>query len=273
MTGCPLFRGLVAAAILMLSGCTADTHVPPFARVPYEPFSRQAVVAIALREWRAFGSNVALPSTGDKPERADGLWQRIGEYWWLGLDPSDSAASWTGKHDAKGRVFPPERDEAFAWSAAFVSYVMRMAGAGAGFPYAAAHDTYIHAAIRGEPGLVIVAERPDRFAPRPGDLICAGRDDSASLRYDDLATTPLFKAHCDIVVTIGDSADLSAIGDSADLSAIGDSADLSAIGGPAGLAAIGGNVADAVTLRQFPVAPDGRLWPTAPWLVILRLRD
>ena len=53
-----------------------------------EQFSRDAVVAIALREWRLFGSPVDddppgsyRPAISDaKPERQQGLWQRIGEY-------------------------------------------------------------------------------------------------------------------------------------------------------------------------------------------------
>ena len=72
----------------MPSAATAsDIHVPPFARWPYQPFSREAVVQIALREWRAFGQPIVYPDT-ELPfdnERLEGLWQRVGEYWWLGL--------------------------------------------------------------------------------------------------------------------------------------------------------------------------------------------
>ncbi len=240
-------RGRWVAIVLavLLTGCATDAHIPPFARAPYEPFSRQAVVAIALREWRAFGSAVAPSEATDKPERAEGLWQRVGEYWWLGLGSSEPEARWTGKHDAAGHVFPPERDATYAWSAAFVSYVMRMAGAGAGFPYAAGHDVYIRAAATGASRLVIAAERPETYAPRSGDLICSGRAENARLRYDDLTRTPVFLSHCDIVVDTD---------------------------GPDGLSAIGGNVSDTVTLRHFPVTPDGRLAGDG-WLAVLRLRE
>src|SRR5690242_5769787 len=96
----------------LLSACAthpiSDAHVPPFARVPYEPLARDAVVAIALREWRLFGSPVdddppgtyRPASSEDKPERQQGLWQRVGEYWWLGLDAGAPEAGWTGRHDA-----------------------------------------------------------------------------------------------------------------------------------------------------------------------------
>ena len=106
----------------------SDAHVPPFARKPYEPLSRDSVVQIALREWRLFGQIVddeppgAKPPSDIKAEREPGLWQRIGEYWWLGLDANRPEAAWTGKHDATGMFFPAGQDGAFAWSAAFVSY-------------------------------------------------------------------------------------------------------------------------------------------------------
>ncbi len=254
MRGRPIAAVLLTAAcaaVLLMAACAADTHLPPFARLPYEPFSAKAVVAIALREWRAFGSLTDPDASTRKPEREEGLWQRIGEYWWLGLDRLDRDAAWTGKHDARGRIFPPERDEAFAWSAAFISYVMRIAGAGAGFPYSASHDVYIRAALR--PGLLIAAERPETYAPRPGDLICAGREEDAGLRFDDLPTTPAFKGHCDIVISSA---------------------------GPDSFAVVGGNVADGVTMRQVPMMPDGRLASSGQgqmagqgWLAVLRLRS
>src|SRR4051812_1084730 len=162
-----------------------DRHVPPFARIPYEAFSRQTVVAVALREWRLFGQpvNEEPPDQATliaaKPERQPGLWQRVGEYWWLGLDADAPESGWTGKHDGEGQRFPAEQDGDYAWSAAFISYVMRIAGAARRFPYAADHAEYINAARRvalgaGESWLV-TSERPEAYAPREGDLICFGR--------------------------------------------------------------------------------------------------
>lgn len=238
-------------------------HVPPFARVPYEPFSRKTVVAIALREWRLFGSPIddappsswhpALPQ--DKPERQPGLWQQVGEYWWVGMPRSSPESDWTGKHDAQGKVFPASDDGDYAWSAAFIDYVMRIAGAGDRFPYAADHAHYIdiakEMALGHTSGWLITAERPDAYAPRPGDLICTGREWAAGLTYDDLPLAH-FPGHCDIVV------DTSV---------------------PGQISVIGGNVDDAVTLKHVPVTADGRLAaPNGvvldtryPWMVVLRL--
>jgi hypothetical protein len=242
-------------ALAACAGTPPDAHVPPFARKPYEPFSRAAAVAIAVREWKAFGSRVEQPGAppAGKEEREEGYWQRIGEYWWLGLDAGSEGSGWTGKHDGDGAVFPPKDDAAFAWSAAFISYVMRMAGAGERFPYSAAHATYINrarAATLGQPGTVVWAERPALYAPKEGDLICFGRAGKQDLRFDDLPARR-FPSHCAIVVA-------TALGH---------------------LDAIGGNVADAVTLSHVPTTPDGRiagadgepLDRSHPWFVVIRI--
>ncbi len=175
--------------------------------------------------------------------------------WWTGLDPNARESAWTGKHDSNGIVFPAEVDTAYAWSAAFISYVMRIAGAGARFPYSASHAHYIDIAKQmatgGTSGWLIAAELPDSYAPQPGDLICTARGPAGTLRYEDLPAGA-FPAHCDIVVD-------HAV--------------------PGQISVIGGNVDDAVTLKHVPVTaegylatPDGVVLDARyPWLVVLRL--
>ncbi len=76
-------------------------------------------MAIALRESRLVGQPVdddppgtrPPPAPSDKPEREAGLWQRVGEYWWLGLNAGAPEAGGTGNHDAAGRVFSATQDE------------------------------------------------------------------------------------------------------------------------------------------------------------------
>jgi hypothetical protein len=232
-----------------------DAHVPPFARRPYQPFSREAAVQIALREWRAFGQPVVLPNQ-DLPfdnERAEGLWQRVGEYWWLGLPMGVKDQGFTGMHDETGRVFAVSQDGNYAWSAAFVDYVMRMAGAAHRFPYSPTHSDYINAArehAAGQrPELAIAAEPPERYAPQRGDLICMWRG-SRPIHYADLPTSR-FPGHCDIVVAIH----------------------------PGSLDVIGGNVDNSVSMKHIPVAADGHLAgpdgtivdPDHPWFVVIRV--
>lgn len=260
-----MIRRALLAGALLVAGCAThrpdlDAHVPPFARVPYEPFSRAAAVAIALREWRLFGSPVdddppdtrPPPAPEDKPERQEGLWQRVGEYWWLGLPANQKETRWTGKHDAEGHVFPADDDGDYAWSAAFISYVMRIAGAGDRFPYAAGHDVYINAAREtslGRAGWDVMAEPPETYAPLPGDLICMTRG-GITLHFADLPAGH-FLSHCAIVVAASAGV----------------------------LDVIGGNVDDAVTLTHVPVAPDGCLADADgtvvdtryAWFVVLRV--
>jgi hypothetical protein len=229
----------------------ADIQIPPFARKPYEPFSRDAAVQIAYREWRAFGQKVVFPNqpeSADSEERDAGLWQRVGDYWWQGLNYGASEGRWTGKHDQNGVEFPRGEDGNFAWSAAFIDYVMRMAGAGSRFPYSPSHSDYINAA-RTETGLAIAALPLAQYAPQPGDLICMWRANHP-VRFEDLPAGH-FPGHCDIV----------------------------AAQHPGSLDVIGGNVDNAVSMKHVPVAPDGRMvGPNGtavdtdyPWFVVLRV--
>jgi len=253
---------LAAAALAACAAPAPDAHIPPYARVPYAALSRASIVAIALREWRAFGMTVnddapgtAPPMAAEaKPERQPGLWQRVGDYWWLGLDRTRPEAGWTGRHDETGREFPASADGGFPWSAAFISYVLRAAGAGARFPYAPAHWEYIDAAKRafdnGDHTALFVAAAPEAAAPQPGDLICTGRGRAEGLRFAHLPAGP-YPAHCDIVVGVE----------------------------PGRIAVIGGNVGDGVTLKHVPVTAEGRLaTPDGtvldaryPWMAVLRL--
>ena len=156
-------------------------------------------------------------------------------------------------HSERGDLFEARRDGDYAWSAAFISYVMRTAGAGGRFPYAPSHFVYIDIAkdmkIGRATDWVIVAERLDEYAPAPGDLICYSRE-KRPVKYEQLPQRH-FAAHCDIVVTSGSGQ----------------------------IGVIGGNVFNAVTMKHVPVMADGRLADTRghvldtryPWFVGLRV--
>ena len=278
----PLIRSS-CALILFLMGCNANTaavvedadvkpagaqfvaeagHSPPFARMPYEAFGRAEAVAIAVQEWRLFGEHVDDdppppggfdPAPGDDPARVPGHWERIGEYWWLGQDVDRRESAWTGMHDENGNEIDASRDDYYAWSAAFISYVMRTAGAGARFPYSPSHDVYINIAkemkLGRTSGWVVMAERVDEYAPALGDLICYSRE-RYKLTYEKLPRRR-FIGHCDIVVA-RDKAQISVIG---------------------------GNVDHTVTMKHVPVTTDGRLADADgqvldtryPWLVVIRI--
>jgi hypothetical protein len=234
----------------VVTGCATASVVPDFAARPYVPFNREDAVAIALREWRLFGSLSDLPGSPEpavaKPERAPGLWQRIGEYWWLGLGGKGREARWTGKHDESGRAFPALDDERYAWSAAFISYVMRIAGAGERFPYAANHAAYVNAAAAGRSSL-LAAHAPQSYVPKRGDLLCFGREWASHLRFAELPTGGFWPGHCAIVVARQDNT----------------------------LSVVGGNDEDAVTMEPVAIAGDGRLLSvghSTEWPIVIEVR-
>ncbi len=229
----------------------ADANIPDYAKRPDEPFSRTNAIAIAEREWRAFGSPVDdAPPGPDAPvetrlDRQPGLWQRVGDYWWFSQDATSRQSAWTGRYNEFGTAYGGEPP---AWSAAFISYIMRSAGAGDRFPYSPLHSTYINAAAQGNP--ILQAQAPSAYPPQPGDLICYGRQGAQRLRFEDLPTRS-FLGHCDIVVGAQ----------------------------PGLLTVIGGNVAAGVTMKHVPVTdsgmlagPDGSIVDTRyPWFVVLKV--
>lgn len=241
---------------------TDDAQEPPFIRNCFGNFDRASAIAIAYAEWRAWGQVVYDADPHDhgpvdpdtKAERQPGFWQRVGLYWWIGMNQSNASAGWTGKQDATGAEFSPDDDTAFAWSAAFISFVMRMAGAGAAFPYAESHSIYINDAVAETLGqtsqYAIQAEAPNAYAPQLGDLICAGRGRAEKLTYAQLPAGR-FPAHCGIVVAKT----------------------------PGQISIIGGNVEDAVALTHVPVTdqglltlPDGTVLDTRyNWLCVIRI--
>jgi hypothetical protein len=251
------YRALAALPVLLtLAGCVApDAHAPPFANDGYAPFSRANAVAIARDEWRLWGMRVDdsggagyTQTDATMGERQPGLWERVGEYWWEGQNAGDPDAAWTGKHDASGHVFAVPVNGHYAWSAAFICYVMRIAGAGPNFPYAPNHATYINYAARAAAGKVnnplLIAENPNNDAPRLGDLVCFGRGRGRWLTFADLPTPYIFPAHCAIVVA----------------------------GGPETVTVIGGNVDDAVTMEHLHTTAAGKLAGNREhWFVILRV--
>jgi hypothetical protein len=239
-----------------------SVHSPLFARMSYKGFSRAEALAIAKQEWRLFGQLVYddPPHTGSDPEandntdRSPGAWERIGEYWWLGQDADRRESMWTGMHDESGQGIEDGHDDDYAWSAAFISYVMRTAGAGAHFPYAPSHYVYIDIAkdmkLSRTSGWALVAESVDAYAPVPGDLICFWRGSKRPLTYEELPTLR-FAAHCDIVVSLEREQ----------------------------INVIGGNVNHAVAMKHVPVMTDGRLGASEdgvldaryPWFVVLHV--
>ncbi len=182
------------------------------------PFSAQAA-ATAAGEWNLFG-NQTYDQNGRRDhqghlEGEDPYYKKVGVYWEEG----------TNTHGIDGR------DHASPWSAAFISWVMKTAGAGTRFRYSTQHSVYISQAIRdfqrqrAEAGYWGV--RLQDAAPVVGDIVCWGREPGVD--YDNQKGGD-YHGHSDVVVEV--AADRIWI--------------------------IGGNVGDSVTRRPLPLV-GGRL--------------
>lgn len=87
-----------------------------------------------------------------------------------------------------------------AWSAAFISYVMKKAGFGDDFKYSASHSVYIRQAVKNRKENnqnPIKGYRPTEIKLKEGYLVCRPRQ--SGVNYD---TTGSYKSHCDIVTDI-----------------------------------------------------------------------
>jgi hypothetical protein len=137
----------------------------------------------------------------------------------------------------------------WAWSAVFISWVMRKAGLDdAQFLTGDSHSQYVVDARDGILPDGAFRADPVPGMPRPGDLVCAGRgrdkyiEDATAIRF---GKTPM---HCDIVVSVDPTA--------------------------REVRAIGGNVQQSVSMDVIELGDSGKLDGVTnshfPWVVILR---
>lgn len=86
------------------------------------------------------------------------------------------------------------------WSAAFISYIMKKAGAGDEFKYAPAHSSYIAQSVKNRKennSKKFKAYKPSEVKVEVGDLVCYARQGGVS--YDSPAG---YKSHCDLITEI-----------------------------------------------------------------------
>ncbi|WP_213132711.1 DUF2272 domain-containing protein [Citrobacter sp. FP75] len=188
--------------------------------MPASGFTANAA-SIAIDEWHFFGEqrynrSGGIVHSGNK-EGEDGWWQRVGLYW-----------AKIGRDDLDGR------DHDWPWSAAFISWVMRQAGAGDRFSYSASHATYISKSIRdrnqGNAMALYWGYRLKERKPQIGDLVCWDRDPDKVVDYDHQHLGN-YSSHTDLVVSVGtDEIDV-----------------------------IGGNVGNSVTRRPLTLTAEGFL--------------
>jgi hypothetical protein len=247
--------------------------------------TRQAILDAAAREWAAFEfprlsltgqNNYRVIPDGISPRIADTMGsgpaprlltvgqmeddtavrERIGRYW--AAIKSDYEAVFE-QQNALWKRSGGRAGWAEYWSAAFVSYVMCLAGfPDEAFARASAHRDYIMAAVEaraGErPGYAYHAFDLAEAAPKAGDIICAAREDkdrTINSIADFKAKSAHGAYHCDVVVGFDKTS-----------------------GTPGVAYAIGGNVLNSVTLTETPLR-NGRVTPVKTpharnWFGLLR---
>jgi hypothetical protein len=253
-----LRRALPALLPLLVLTACALAQPSPEPPLPYPPAARQRMLRIALAEWEDWGRRERAPGApAVAPDEADPAnFPRILAYW-RALEDDEGAVA------RNRRVYAAALSggggEALwrepAWSAAFVSFVLRGAGVDRReFPPDAAHGTYVDALIRDAerfPALApFVPREPENHAPRPGDLVCADRGPAPITHWRQRAADGgrFRPMHCDIVVEAGRGFVL----------------------------AVGGNVGDAVSRTRFPADASGYLLPQPPggpvWFAVFENR-
>jgi hypothetical protein len=193
----------------------------------------------AIAEWNFF-------EQGKRVEDDDPQFRRIGTYWQAVGENFDGRSLIPGSKP--GELINP------AWSAAFISYIVKISGGGDRFLYAQAHSVYVQDFVAGHPGGLYEAMRPEHYAPQPGDLVHAGRE--GAKRFDFDAARAAFQAdkryasHSDLVVQV-DLAKGVAI-------------------------TLGGNVSQSVSQKRLKLNADGTLVTRSdsvgvlPWIAVLR---
>jgi|GEM_PF-5407468 len=181
------------------------------------------LVGLCGQEWQFFGQqtydlNGRIEKVGHK-EGEDGWYQRIGTYWLDGVHLPNIDG----------------RDHDVPWSAAFISWTMRIAGADQRFHYSAQHSVYIYQAIRDflqkRDSAGYWCWRLNELKPSPGDVICWSREPGIDYDHQNGGD---YKGHCDVIVEVNGSE----------------------------VQVIGGNVGDSVTKRPIALDAAGFIKPT-----------
>lgn len=130
-----------------------------------------------------------------------------------------------------------------AWSAAFISYIMKKSGAGQDWKYSPSHSTYIVDSIKNRKennAKPFKGYRPQEVKLNVGDIVGFARQ--PGVNYD---TTGAYKSHTDVVVAIKN-----------------------------GYAeTIGGNVSNSVSMTKIPLTSDGKIdssKASKPYFVVIK---
>lgn len=209
---------------------------------------KSGLLDVVNAEWEFFSKDLAghdIKIGGVNKEAVGKFSGRVADYW-LAI-PAASLASLVKQFaKAHGRL---DGTINLPWSAAFISFCMKTAGAGVAFPYSSGHATWIAASIKnqlaGRTDANLVGFRPGDKPVEVGDLIGYTRDERP-VDFDNAATIGFFKSHSDIVVDVDRA--------------------------QGRLHTIGGNVSQSVARKTLSIAADGTL-TDVPDTCIVHIRN
>jgi peptidoglycan hydrolase-like protein with peptidoglycan-binding domain len=188
---------------------------------------RQRIVRIANQELARWGN-------GSIKETDPQVRQTLQDYWRSGA----------GVNYSDAQLGDPNFQNDHPWSAAFISWVMKTAGAGSAFKYSSAHSTYTRWAKDnrlGNSANPFKAYRISELAPQVGDIVCKRRAGSGAT-YENIR--PGMKTHCDIVTDVR----------------------------PGRLVTIGGNVSNSVS-QTAPRTDAGGFLSDPNYFAVIRIGD
>jgi len=138
--------------------------------------------ALALAEFNEWNKGGVKRKEGDSS-----MYDKIKAYWNEGTDTFWSKTKMINE----------------AWSAAFISYVMKKSGAGNDFKYSNSHSVYITDAIKNrkeQNKKKFKGYKPTEVKVEKGDLVCYARQ--GDVDYD---STGAYISHCDLVVDVNNN--------------------------------------------------------------------
>ena len=139
---------------------------------------KKGLVQLANKEWDKWNKNGVIKE-GSKDTIQD-----LRNYWEEGANVKKDDSYYTKQ----------------AWSSAFISYIMRLSGAGDDFKYSSSHSQYIAQAIKNKKennSKKFKGYKPDEVNVEIGDLVCFPRQ--KGITYNSEAG---YKSHCDLITEI-----------------------------------------------------------------------
>jgi hypothetical protein len=140
---------------------------------------KKKLVDLANKEWDKWNKNNKVTKEGSQDTIQD-----LRDYYEIGTKTKDSDSYYINT----------------PWSATFISYLMREAGAGDDFKYNLSHSVYITEAIKNKlenNNKKFKGYKPDEVDVEIGDLVCYPRD--KGITYN---TNAPYVSHCDLITEI-----------------------------------------------------------------------